>query len=101
MTVGEARSVWTLGTAEFRDGAGNRAEVTAERNYEYDILRHGKGVKSLMGEKRYVDGIITEIKRLDKNDRSRSPRETENWQVPTAETGAVPMPAQPVRAGLF
>lgn len=67
-------------------------EVTAERNYKYDILRHGKRVKSLMGEKGYVDGIIIKIKRLDKNDSSWSPRETENWQVPTAETGPVPIP---------
>lgn len=50
MTVGEAGSVWTLGTAEFRDGAGNRAEVTDERNYKYNILRHGKGVKSNGGK---------------------------------------------------
>lgn len=92
---------WPLGTVEFRDGAGNWAEVTAERNYKYDILRHGKRIKSLMGGKGYVDGILIKIKRFDKNDNSWSPRETENWRVPTAETGAVPIPAQPVRADLL
>lgn len=56
---------------------------------------------SLMGEREYVDGIIIRIKRLDTNNSSWSPKETENWQVPTAATGAVPIPAHPVRADLF
>lgn len=54
-----------------------------------------------MGEREYVDGIIIRIKRLDTNNSSWSPKETENWQVPTAATGAVPIPAHPVRADLF
>lgn len=82
----EQGPVRSLGIARSWDGAGNRAEVTdgaflwtAERNYKYNILRHGKRVSHLWEQIRgeYVDGIIIKLKKFDKNDSSWSPKETE------------------------